>query len=470
MLWPYDLLENVLIDIEMGIREGINVDILAKKYSVSYRHLQRLFKFAFKQSLADYIRLRKLSASLDELLNTDTKLVNIAIDYSFDYEQSYIRSFKREFGITPGDLRKTGQIVKIKPPLQLFDENRLSDGLLFGPDIVMIPQFHAIGKRYKLAHRDAVVLPQVLERQFNSCERQGIPNVINPDVHFNICSRADADADYFYFMPAVQVKTLDTIPKGFESFSFPSSLCARFRFVNYSLDELNMHTADGMFHAIDNFMDSKDQKYFLERKRVNFDKFDMSDKYGNYFQWEWFAPVIEKKTMKIASFSPSGIKKVYKQKLPALRFIGKKCTEPTAPANVLYLLDNWQLKGRFDVIEKQSSLDYKTFFEGGDAYVSLVMEKDGVLEHWMGMFMPKGTDVPEGYEKLDFPKMTIGVSCVYGKRDEVVNYEAESKNKLTAEGFPLENGRLFFRRFNWRGFYNEDIYGKCLLDYCYPVV
>jgi AraC family transcriptional regulator len=51
-------------------------------------------------------------------------IVDIAIEYGFDYEQSYIRSFKREFGITPGSLRKNGQIVKTTPLfIQKNDQN-----------------------------------------------------------------------------------------------------------------------------------------------------------------------------------------------------------------------------------------------------------------------------------------------------------------------------------------------------------
>ena len=106
MLRPYDLLETVLIDVEKGIRTGINVDILAKSYSMSFRHLQRIFKAAFKQTLTDYVRSRKLAVSLDDLLKTDLNLLDIALEYGFSYEQTYIRAFKREYRITPGYLRK----------------------------------------------------------------------------------------------------------------------------------------------------------------------------------------------------------------------------------------------------------------------------------------------------------------------------------------------------------------------------
>jgi len=120
MIMKNDLLKNVLTDIEEGIRDGINADIIAQKHNLSSVHLQRLFKFAFNQPLGAYIRSRKLTASLESLLNTNSKLINIALDYGFEYEQSYLRSFKQEFGVTPGIIRKTGRTVKVTPPLNLY--------------------------------------------------------------------------------------------------------------------------------------------------------------------------------------------------------------------------------------------------------------------------------------------------------------------------------------------------------------
>jgi AraC family transcriptional regulator len=462
VLKPFDLLENILIDIEQGIREGINIGALAEKYTLSERHLQRLFKFAFNQTIAGYIRSRKLAASIDDLLNTDLNILDIALDYDFEYEQSYIRSFRREYGITPGDLRKTGKILKITPPLQLFNEQKYPNGVMFGPEIVVIPQFHVVGRKHKMSFRDGMVVAHSLGKQFFLNDRPNIPNTINRNTHIVITSEAENGADYYYSMPSVQVKTLKRIPKGFDGYTFPTSLCARFRFINNNTDEFNLHIADRMFRAINDFMDSEDQKYFLERKRVDIGIADLSDKDGRIHQLEWFSPVIKKTSLKIPPFSPSGIKKVYQQELPALRFIGKKCIETSEPVKVLNLLDSWQLNRWFDAIEKQSSIDYKAFFEGGDAYINLVQKKDGLFTYWMGMFVPDGTEVPQGYEAIDFSPMTIGVCSVYGKRDEIVNYETECR--------AIDNAPWYFRRFNWHRFFGEDVYGKRLLDYCYPVM
>jgi len=477
MVNPYDLLESVLAAIENGLKEGINVDSAAEGLDLSVRHLQRLFKLAFNQPLGSYIRSRKLAASIDDLLNTNLNVLNIALDYAFEYEQSYIRSFRREYGITPGDLRKTGKILTITPPLQLFNSQKYPNGVMFGPEIVVIPQFHVIGKKTRIPFRDEMVLPQVFIKQFLYNERQSIPNAVNPDVFINITTRAEDGADYFWSMPSIQVKNLDSIPEGFNSYTFPTSLCAKFCFISRNFEDINTHTAEGMFKAINDFMDDKDQKYFLERERIDIGISDLSDRYGDYCRLEWFAPVIKKTSMKIPPHNPSGVKKVFKQELPALRFIGTKCFETTAAVNVLNMLDSWKLNGWFDVIEKQSNIDYKTFFEGGgsfkegDAYINLVRKKgNDICEHWMGMFMPAGTEVPQGYDMIDFPKTSIGASRVYGKRNEIVNYETECRNKLTEEGFALGDTQWFFRRFNWRGFFEEDVYGKRLLDYCYPVM
>jgi AraC family transcriptional regulator len=118
---PDNLLEIVLNEVEDRIKEDINADFLAGNLGVSSVHLQRLFKFAFKQPLGAYIRSRKLASSLKNVLNTDSKLLNIALEYGFEYEQSYSRSFKREFGVTPGIVRKTRQIIKVAPPNNLLE-------------------------------------------------------------------------------------------------------------------------------------------------------------------------------------------------------------------------------------------------------------------------------------------------------------------------------------------------------------
>src|SRR5215471_3102393 len=105
MIASYNLYEGILRDIENKLKDNIRTEALADKYSISKTHLRRLFKCEFGQNIGNYIRSRKLAASIEELKNTDKKILDIALDYGFEHEQSYIRSFKHEFGIPPGKLR-----------------------------------------------------------------------------------------------------------------------------------------------------------------------------------------------------------------------------------------------------------------------------------------------------------------------------------------------------------------------------
>ena len=117
-----DVFEGVLTEIENRLKSDICADALADEFSLSSVHLQRLFKQEFKQPIGAYIRSRKLSASIADLLYSSSNIQDIALEYGFSYEQTYILSFRRKFGFTPGDLRRNRQLVKTTPPLQLYGQ------------------------------------------------------------------------------------------------------------------------------------------------------------------------------------------------------------------------------------------------------------------------------------------------------------------------------------------------------------
>jgi len=295
VLRPYDLLENLLTEIEEGIRDGINVDILSEKFSLSERHLRRLFTFAFNQPLAGYIRSRKLAASLDDLLKTDAKLLHIALDYGFLYEQAYINAFKREFGMTPGSFRKSGRIVKVKPPLHLFDGEKLPDGLFFGPDFVMVPQFHIAGKLHRIPIADSIHLAAEAGVNFWKNDRTQIKTAINPDVYIGLTRKNCNDNQFSDYLPSVQVDNFKDIPQGFSKDTFEASLCARFRYIGqHHYLEINRNVASSMYEAISKFTHVEHTKYRLLNDKVYFERIDSSLYDGTYCQMEWYTPVTER--------------------------------------------------------------------------------------------------------------------------------------------------------------------------------
>lgn len=47
----------------------------------------------------EYVQSRKLTSSLNELLSTNMRIIDIGLNYGFDYEQSYIRAFRRNLAL-----------------------------------------------------------------------------------------------------------------------------------------------------------------------------------------------------------------------------------------------------------------------------------------------------------------------------------------------------------------------------------
>jgi AraC family transcriptional regulator len=295
MLKPYELLKNILTDIEKGIQEDIDTNTLAVKFMLSERHLRKLFKFAFNQPLGGYIRSRKLAVSLNDLLKTDSNVLEIALNYGFDYEETFIRAFRREFGMTPGELRKSGTIIKVKPPIHLLDENRIGDNVTFGPEIVMVPQFHVIGKRWRLPLEHGRFYGSQMSKQFLNESRDLIKNAINPHIYFGLANNINSQTKHVDFLPSVQVKNLKNIPNGYSGDTFKSALCARFRYIfKHHYYDMNESITVEMFKARDKYANDKQVGYTLLMDTIHFERIDTELYDGNYCPFEWYTPVIEK--------------------------------------------------------------------------------------------------------------------------------------------------------------------------------
>lgn len=292
MLQPYDLMEQLLFAIEDHITEVVTISDLAKRFYISEVHLQRLFKFAFGTPLAGYIRSRKLAASVEKLLSTDYRIIDIANEYGFAHEQAYIRAFKKEYQITPGELRRSGTIVKVLPPFQIFPENQLPNGVMFGPDIVMVPRFQVVGRRFDVPFDQSVALPPKLAKRFWEEDSLRIQNIAEANVYYGITRINDLKDGYSHYMPSVKVTDISHIPEGMTADCFPSGMCARFHYIGkHHYYDINADMARGMYDAICDFANREGKKYETLYQKLYFERISDEDFDGTYCQMEWFTPI-----------------------------------------------------------------------------------------------------------------------------------------------------------------------------------
>ena len=121
---------------------------------------QRFFVLMTGITLMEYIRRRKLTCALTDLQTSNEKVIDIAVKYGYDSADAFCVAFKRLYGLTPTQARKTHR------KLQRYDRLlfTLSISYVKGePHMIEIQNVHLeqmpplrfIGKRYTNADRDA---------------------------------------------------------------------------------------------------------------------------------------------------------------------------------------------------------------------------------------------------------------------------------------------------------------------------
>ena len=298
----YQYLQHTLLAIEDNIKANIKTKLtaasLAKTIALSPVHLQRLFRLVFEQPMATYIRRRKLAASLESLLKSQLRIIDIASEYGFEHEQSYIRAFKREYGLTPREVRAQGHIVQIVPPLHLSPSNKVGDGVFFGPEFVMVPTFHVVGRRHKVPFAVSDEMAPKVARDFWDKDREGVANRLGDDVYIGLTRRPLPVEDFSYYLPSVPVHRPGKTPEGLVADTFPAALCARFHYIGrHHYFDINANVADAMYNAIDAYEVDENAKYAFTqgaKEYVYFERIAEKDYNGEYSKMEWFVPVTEK--------------------------------------------------------------------------------------------------------------------------------------------------------------------------------
>lgn len=93
--------------IDNNLESRLDINTVSRRAGYSKWHLQRIFKEHTGYPLAEYIRAQKLQKSVERLTHSDEPILNVAIALGFDSQQSFNRSFKRQFGQAPGAWRRS---------------------------------------------------------------------------------------------------------------------------------------------------------------------------------------------------------------------------------------------------------------------------------------------------------------------------------------------------------------------------
>lgn len=219
--------------IETKLDEDVALSAVAKAAGISQWHFQRLFKALTGETLKTYIRSRRLAASLERLLSTDLRVLDIALLAGFESQEAFARAFKQAFGLTPQEYRAMrDKSLFLKKPR--FDEQylqQLTRNDALAPEIYEQPPLLLVGLRTLFYSVDSEknnigeLLPQLWGAFVARLPE--IPNRV-PGVCYGVVRQEKADSDRLEYHAAIAVTNASTLPHGMVSLEVPAGTYARF--------------------------------------------------------------------------------------------------------------------------------------------------------------------------------------------------------------------------------------------------
>lgn len=219
--------------IEANIYKRISLDDIAAHCSLSKYHLHRVFRSLTGQSIMEYVQARKLSSSIGEIIATNMRIIDIAMEYGFDYEQSYIRAFRKKFGYTPLKVRSEQLSLIIQEKLNMNDIMAMNHSIVYKPFFVFRQKFNLVGIQHKIMKKSGDKVANLYGQDFFYNYRQQVVNSINPHIYFGYTDWRDSDNGSTFYLPSVQAPDLAHIPNGMTGVSIPAHKYVVFRFVGF---------------------------------------------------------------------------------------------------------------------------------------------------------------------------------------------------------------------------------------------
>ena len=212
MNWVENISEAIKY-IEDNIMKDISVQDISNYIGVSPFYFQKGFSFLAGIGVAEYIRKRRLSLAGSEIINSNAKIIDIAMKYGYDSPDSFTKAFTRFHGSTPKSVRKGGNIKEFAP---LKINVILKGGYTMEYKIVEKEAFKVVGLRdsfkYETAYQD---VPKIWKKFF----MKSTYNKINAKYAVNIDTSMGCDS--FDYIIGDDYNSELKVPKDFEVIEIP---------------------------------------------------------------------------------------------------------------------------------------------------------------------------------------------------------------------------------------------------------
>lgn len=233
----YINLQKAIDYIEDHLESQVELEQIAKCAGYSIPHFYRVFGAIVGCSVKEYVRRRKLSEAVLEIVKTNQSITDIAFKYGYESHEAFTRTFKSVYGVPPSSFRKSHREPNLFTKVNLLSLNEENRRGLLKPEIVYKDERLLLGIARKINQSENMkhgLLSNVKEEFMKIVNT--IEDKINPEIYYavydynsvDICN-GDDEVNYMYYY-CVEVSKYDHIPQGMISIVIPQAKYAVFTY------------------------------------------------------------------------------------------------------------------------------------------------------------------------------------------------------------------------------------------------
>ncbi|ULQ59523.1 helix-turn-helix domain-containing protein [Brucepastera parasyntrophica] len=286
-----EMLNDIIETIEKHLRGPLDLARLEKKSGWNKYYLHHAFKLATGLPLIEYVRGRKLTESLKDLSDTNLGVVDIACEYGYGFEQSYIRAFKSQFGMTPSAYRANPVPLRIITQYDCLRHFEFKNGILFMPQFVRLPAITLAGKRFIIYSDENYNegTANIVGRQTYEELLADFPDLQDTDYYGYV---EDSEETYVYntYMPAVHITAGKTVSGKWETVYLPAGQYAKFVYIGFhSAAEVDMKKLAELYGFIEGEWADKIDRSL---SKIHFEQMEVPPAYEPYCEMGIHYPII----------------------------------------------------------------------------------------------------------------------------------------------------------------------------------
>lgn len=201
----------------------VELEDLADIANFSMFHFHRLFFGVVGYTPMDYLRRRRLSEAARELVLSMRSIKVIASRYQFESQASFTRAFGKQFGLSPGKVRKTKYAFAYFTPIDVKKEMKRKGVESMEVKIVKKEAMKIIGMKTTTTIKNNNI-PQLWDK-FNKVNCS-IKNVKVQRVALGICPPVEIkdfnEESPFDYITGLIVENFDDVPEGMLTYEIPA--------------------------------------------------------------------------------------------------------------------------------------------------------------------------------------------------------------------------------------------------------